>query len=214
MVLALLGGCVESQPSQFQQDAQTRIAAFAESKRTCISELSVPELTAIRHKIEIGKGIGLSETPPSFEFASNDTFPTAVDLPLIAKWAAIRDRCVRRSEQLLEPVPSASPIQKAQLQKDSEFFRNVHARVGELIVALYHQKLTYGEFAQRRYWISSEGLAAERGYRESVLEKNQERQAEAEERFANRLATWAAYMQAVNARAPQTVYVHGTIAVQ
>jgi len=31
---------------------------------------------------------------------------------------------------------------------------------------------------------------------------------------SNKLAAWAAYMQAVNARAPQTVYIHGTIAVQ
>jgi len=41
--------------------------------------------------------------------------------------------------------------------------------VSELIVAVYQAKLTYGEFAQKRYEIARDTPAAERQYREAVL---------------------------------------------
>jgi len=66
--------------------------------------------------------------------------------------------------------------------------------------------------------IGRDGSAAELAFRQATLEHDQQRQMQAQQlaqqEFSNRLATWNAYMQAVNARQPQTVHVDGTIRVQ
>jgi hypothetical protein len=70
-------------------------------------------------------------------------------------------------------------------------------------------KLTYGEFAQRRYEISKAATSAQRQYRETKLIEDQQRQIQAQqaanEQFNNTLIAWANYMQWVNARQPQMV---------
>ncbi len=83
------------------------------------------------------------------------------------------------------------------------------ARVGDLIVSLYQQKLTYGEFARKRYEITRAAADAQRQFRQSVqiADQAQRLQAQqlAEQQFQSSLAAWSAYMQSVNARQPQTV---------
>lgn len=81
--------------------------------------------------------------------------------------------------------------------------------MSELIVALYQEKLTYGEFAQLRYTIGKAAVDADQQYREARLIQDQDRQLQvqqiANQQFTNSLTAWANYMQAVNARQPQTV---------
>lgn len=85
-------------------------------------------------------------------------------------------------------------------------------------MALYQQKLTYGEFAKERYEITRDAADAERQYRQSIQVADQQQRMQvqqlAQQQFANRVATWSAYLQAVNARQPQTVHIDGTIRVQ
>jgi hypothetical protein len=182
--------------------------------------LAASDLDPIRNKVELYKQ--LSDGPPPFEIASNDTFPTDQERQLIAKWATIRDSCIKRQEAWLV-VPTSANAQlvaaaNAQLvavfQQEVSIFKEATANIGELIVSLYQQKLTYGEFAQKRYWISSQASAAERAYRQSVLDRDEQRRLQARQQFATTLTAWGNYIQAVEARQPRTVYINGTIRVQ
>ncbi len=172
-----------------------------------------PELNPIRNKVELIRKS--SEAGPPFEIASNDTFPTASERPVIEKWATMREECIKRGETALNAPPSGTPLQVAYSQEENDFRQQMEARVGELIVALYQLKLTYGEFAQKRYEISHEIAAAENQFRQSVLVADQQRQMQAQQlaqqQAQNNLAAWSTYMQAVNARQPQTVHLDGSI---
>lgn len=63
-----------------------------------------------------------------------------------------------------------------------------------------------------------DAAAAELAFRQSALDQDQQRQIQAQQlaqqQFANSLAAWFTYMQAVNARQPQTVHFNETIRVQ
>jgi hypothetical protein len=182
----------------------------------CKNDLATPELDPIRHKVELFRDV--NGPAPLFEIASNDTFPTASERAVIAKWATLRDECIRRGDAISNIPPSANAMQVAFRQQDRSFSKEASARVGHLIIALYQQKLTYGEFAYKRYEITRDASAAELAFRQSTLDRDQERQMQAQQlaqqQFANNLAAWSVYMQSVNARQPQTVHIDGTIRVQ
>jgi hypothetical protein len=86
--------------------------------------------------------------------------------------------------------------------------------VGELIVALYQQKLTYGEFAQKQYEFGRDALATELAFTRAIVERDDDRQVQVQQQFADVQRTWTNYIQAVNARQPQTVNIQGTILVR
>ena len=192
---------------------KTESAAIKGAQEQCKSELeSDHQLDPIRDKVELFKP--LNDGPPPFQFASNNTFPTDSERVLIAKWATMRDTCIQRGQALLVVPPAANMAQSAVFQEDTSFAEDATAHIRELIVSLYQQKLTYGEFAQKRYWISSQAVAAELAYRQSVIDHDEQRQLQAQQQFANTLTAWGNYIQAVNSRQPQTVYINGTIRVQ
>jgi hypothetical protein len=195
------------------QGTQARTAGTVTADEECKSEmLAATDLDPIRNKVELYKR--LADGPPSFEIASNDTFPTDQERPLIAKWATIRDSCIKRQEAWLVVPTSANAQLVAVFQQEVSIFKEATTSIGELIVSLYQQKLTYGEFAQKRYWISSQASAAELAYRQSVLDRDEQRRMQAYQQFTNTLTAWGNYIQAVEARRPQTVYINGTIVVQ
>ncbi|CPF97362.1 Uncharacterised protein [Burkholderia pseudomallei] len=160
----------------------------------------------MRHKIEF---VRQQDEAPPFEFASLDAFPTAAERPLIAKWATLRDGCVKRAHAVNVIPPNATPMDITYIQQEQAFTNEAEGRVSELVVALYQQKVTYGEFAQRRYEIGKAASDAQRQYREARVIQDTDRQLQAQQianqQFANNLNAWASYMQAVNARQPQTV---------
>ena len=86
--------------------------------------------------------------------------------------------------------------------------------MGYLILALYQQKLTYGEFARKRYEITRDALGALNELRQAYIDHEEQRQMLAQQQLTNTFAAWSEYMQAVNARQPQTVYIDGTIRVR
>jgi hypothetical protein len=126
----------------------------------------------------------------------------------------MRDSCIKRQTALLVAPSAANAEQTTVFQQEVSFAKDANSRVSELIVALYQQKLTYGEFAQKRYWLSSEAVAAERAFRQSVIDRDEQRQLQAKQRFVNALNAWSNYIQAVNARQPQTVHLNGAIRVR
>jgi hypothetical protein len=182
----------------------------------CISDMQSSDLDPIRDKVELSRTS--TDTPPPFQIASNDTFPTPSERQVIAKWATIRDECIKRANATSHIPPSATPLQIAFLQQDRAFSVEVTGRVGELILALYQARLTYGEFAQKRYEIGRDGAAAERQFRTATLIADHDRQVQAQQlaqqQFQNNLIAWSTYMQAVNARQPQTVHLEGSVRVK
>jgi hypothetical protein len=181
----------------------------------CKDQLRTSDLDPIRYKVELIRDSWENSVP--FAIATNDTFPTQEERAAISKWATLREECVARQNAAFSLPPTATPLQATQLQQDRSFFQSAAAGVGDLIVALYQQKLTYGEFARKRYEITRDAAEAERQYRESKQSADQQQQLQiqqfAQQQYANRLAAWATYMQGVNARQPLTVHVDGNISV-
>jgi hypothetical protein len=208
------GGRVHREAAKAQNDAI--VSAFQATAEQCKADFATPELDAIRHKVELFRESMDAAVP--FEIASNDTFPTDDDRPVIARWATLRDECLRRSDALSGIPPTASAMQVAFLQQSRSFYKQAAASTSDLIVALYQQKLTYGEFGRKRYEIGKDAAAAELAFRQAALDNDQQRQMQAQQlaqqQSANNLAAWSAYIQAVNARQPQTVHIDGTIRLQ
>jgi len=182
----------------------------------CKDQLATPDLDLIRYKVELSRDSWESAVP--FSIATNDAFPTQAEKVAIAKWATLREDCIsRQNAGFAASLQSMSPLQSTQTQQDRSFLVSAGAKVGELIVALYQQKLTYGEFARKRYEISRDAAEAERQYRESRQTSDQQRQLQlqqlAQQQYSNQLAAWATYMQGVNARQPLTIHVDGNLSV-
>jgi hypothetical protein len=181
----------------------------------CKDQLRTSDLDPIRFKVELSRDSLDSAVP--FAIATNDTFPSQEERVAISKWATLREACLARQNAALSLSPTATPLQVTQVQQDRSFLQSATAGVGDLIVALYQQKLTYGEFARKRYEITRDAAEAERQYRESRQLGGQQQQIQmqqlAQQQYANRLAAWGTYMQAVNARQPQAVHLDGTITV-
>jgi hypothetical protein len=163
------------------------------------------ELEPISKNVEL---IRVPESSVPFGIASNNNYPTADEAKVIAKWASIRDEFLteERAINAANP-PNGNVIQQANQGKLRSFNLELGAKVSELIVALYQGKLTYGEFAQKRYEIAHQLNTAARNFYTAILEKDREMQIRqqntAEQQVANNLAAWGAYMQGVNSRPVQ-----------
>jgi hypothetical protein len=209
------GGGQETRAEEARQKAAAANAQRQSDSTQCVDEMRSPELDPIRSKVEL-----VRQTPdaPPFEIASIDAFPSGSELPAIAKWAKMRDACMRRAGGALSAVPSSDPLEAAIGQQRLSFGTEAAARVSELILALYHQKLTYGEFAQKRYEVGRDAASAERQFDMAVLLADQEHQRQAkqlaQQQFQNSLLLWSSYMQNVNARQPRTVHLDGTVTVK
>jgi hypothetical protein len=109
-----LGACATHETAQ---DTQARKAGIVTADEECKSEmLAATDLDPIRNKVELYKQ--LSDGPPPFEIAANDTFPTTNERPIIAKWATIRDSCIKRQETWLVVPTSANAQLVAVFQQE------------------------------------------------------------------------------------------------
>jgi hypothetical protein len=173
----------------------------------CKKDYERPDLNPIRGKVEIVRDN--LDAPPPFAMASNEDFPTDVERQAIEKWANLRDACITRQRAARHVSEAATALQATVAERDTAYYDEVTAKVSALIVALYQRKMTYGEFAEKRYEFSRDGAAAEREYRQAMLNADQQlgmqAQQLAQQNFQNKLAVWSTYLQAVNARQPQTV---------
>jgi hypothetical protein len=172
----------------------------------CTKDYDSRDLDPIRSKVELYRS-NVDAAPP-FDIASNDSYPTDAERGAIAKWAKLRDGCLARQRAIPRVPPSSTSLQANFIEQDSAFGDEIAGKVSALIVALYQGKVTYGEFAEKRYEFSRDGAAAEREFRQAALIADQQRgiQAEqlAQQNFQNKLMIWSTYLQAVNSRPPQT----------
>lgn len=183
---------------------------FTAARSICESDLQSLDLEPIRNKVELVRST--PDEPVPFTIAVNDTFPTEVERKAIARWAELRDECIKRSASITDTPPSATPIQAVYIQQTHAFSRELEARVSSLIVSLYQAKLTYGEFAQARYEAGKQMADINRQYQAAALSADHDRQLQeqqlAQQKLQNNLLAWSAYTQAVSARQPQTVYLN------
>jgi hypothetical protein len=188
---------------------------LASATKECRSSMSTPQLDPIRLKVELLRES--ADFPVPFRVATNDTFPSGAERDAIRLWASLREECNRRADAISRVPPSATALQTSVIQGSIQLYRQAEEQTGELLVALYNQKLTYGEFAQKRYEIGRDAATAELAYRQSALEKDEQRALQlrqiAEQAYANQLNAMANYIQAVNARNPLEVHVSGSINV-
>jgi hypothetical protein len=172
----------------------------------CQDQMSSTGLDPIRSKVELYRPV--ADAPPPFQLAANDSYPTDMERQAIAKWASLRDACIARERAISRVPPSATPLQAAFIEQDASFANEITGKVSALIVALYQGRLTYGEFAQKRYEFGRDGTAAEREFRQATLIQDQQRAMQAEQlaqqNFQNKVAAWSVYLQAVNSRPAQT----------
>jgi hypothetical protein len=144
-----LGAALKTQPS----------VPTASAAEQCKSEFATPELDPIRHKVELYRESTDAGVP--FEIASNDAYPTDAELPVIARWATLREECIHQIVQLSSPPAHANAMQSAFIRQRQSLYNQAGERISDLIVALHQKKLTYSEFAHKRYeinrvvWIST-----------------------------------------------------------
>lgn len=173
----------------------------------CKRDYETTDLDPIRSKVEVVRSV--ADAPPPFSMASNEDFPSDSERSAIEKWATIRDNCLAKQRAARQTSQAATALQVTVAARDTAFSDEIAGKVSALIVALYQRKMTYGEFAQKRYEIARDGADAEREYRQAILMSDQQlaiqAQQLAQQNFQTKVAAWSAYIQAVNARPPQTV---------
>lgn len=190
----------EAAERQRAQQLASAEAAMRASREACRSEFEQPALNPIRAKVEL---LRVSpEAPVPFAIAANADFPTEPERAAIARWAEIRDACSRR--EAAAPEAEGSALTAAQLRADRKFAADAEAQIALLVVALYQLKMSYGEFAQKRFEIGRAADAARIQYREAAQSQDWARRFQMEQavvsRMQNNLTEWALYTQSVNAR--------------
>lgn len=205
------GGGQQTRAEQARQDAAAIPAAMQPVYSECDARLADSAFDPIRSKMQIGR---VSDVPPPFEMAANDSFPTDQERPLIARVATAIEECNAKLEALRRPAGDATPMQVQFFAQLRGFRVETRGRVQSLTVSLYQQKLTFGEYAQKSYEIRRDLGAAERRYREAVLSADQQRQLQAQQiaaqEFQNQLAVWSTFTQQVSARQPRSVSINCT----
>ena len=187
-------------------DAASTASIVNNLQSDCKIGMQVNELDIIRTKVDLFENA--SESAPTFEIATNTTYPNVDEKAAIAKWAKIREECMsRENEAIATSQQPSNAMQRAFADKENGFRRQMTAQVSSLIVALYQSKVTYGEFAQKRYEMTSSVISAERDYRAVTLMRDRNSQVQAEQlaiqQQQNNINALSIYMQSVNARQPQ-----------
>lgn len=183
-------------------------------KEHCRRLMTAPGLDPIHGKVDF---LRAPEQAPSFDVAANDAYPTAAERQAIRRWGELRQQCIAFEHRMIPEPTNLPPLELATYQQDQSYFTDLQEQVGDLIVLLYQGKLTYGQFAQKRYQVGREAMQAERAFRTASLAKNQDLSIHAQQLAAeqerNRIAAWQAYVQQVQAfkPPPAQIYVSPTV---
>jgi hypothetical protein len=206
LLVGSLTGCGPAhlvQELSYKSDVDKMVSQVKASQQQCKDEMQAPELNLIRSKVELTR-IFSDKNPPPFVISSNDNFATNAELPVIAKWASMRDICIQRANAFRTVPSSANPTERQQFQQQMAIGQEYSAHVGQLIVFLYKQKITYGELANREYDFSRDAMAAETALTQAIVARDEDRQSAVQQQFAVVLKGWNAYIQEVGSRQPHT----------
>lgn len=177
----------------------------------CKRKMQGHELDPIREKVELIQDPEDAGAVP-FAIATNDSFPSNEEKYAIARWATIREECIKQVTAAQTIPAEASPLEVSEIQQERSFGQAASASIGDLIVSLYQQRMTYGEFAKKCYEIRKEAIDSKRRFRLAVQISDQQRQMEARQlalqQQQNNVAAWSAFQQSVNARQPLTIHMN------
>jgi len=209
------GGATSSSPPASAAPSKEQEAineAIKTWKENCKASYATPELDPIRHKVEFFREPG--DDPLPFEIAGNSDFPTADEKPVIAKWATLRDECIRHWDELQLIPKTASTAQTAMLNQMRAFIQQAMGDLTELVIALHQQKLTYGEFGRKVYELGKAIGEFTLGIQQAAASSNNAQQqlqdvGAAQQQFTDKLDAFAKYVRTVNARKPKTVRLSG-----
>lgn len=214
LAIATMSGCAVAHLVQevgYKSDVDKLVLQVDAANQQCDVDMRTSDLDPIRQKVELNRNM-LDKDPPPFALASNEAFPTDSERPVVARWASLRDVCVQKINALRVTPSSANAKEKLDFQEQMSIKRELSAHVGELILVLYAQKMTYGEFAQKQYEFGRDALASELAFTQAVIDRDDDRRVQgeqqAQQQFANVVKAWTNYIQTVNARQPQTVNAH------
>lgn len=209
------GGGQQTRAEEAQQNQNNAQAANAKMQgqarelvAQCKASYETPDLDPIRQKVELLRES--TENAPPFEIATNSAFPDSAELPAISRWAKLREECDKRyDEWQTNQNSSGDQIARTNGEMILSMRHELSGRVSELLVSLYQQKLTYGEFAQKRYEFGRDESRAEKQMFQAIANADQQHQMQArelaEKEYQARTAAWSAYTQSVTQRQPQTV---------
>lgn len=208
VAMAGLSACAVRPPDAWK-DYRSELEAVDQRCRTGYAESAA--LDPIRSKVQLW--VSPVDASPPFAMLSDNTFPSEAERTAIQKWASMRDECLAERDRIFSKPVRMNGYVSVIIREDIGVARQQNAALTELIVALYEQKLTYGEFARKRHEIGSQLAQTLRDIDRSAVVHDEQLRAQAQALFAQNLQAWAAYMQAVNSRAPQTVYLTGSVQV-
>jgi hypothetical protein len=193
----------------YKIDVDKMKAQVEASQQRCKDDMQqASDLDPIREKVELFRAAS-DKDPPPFAIASNEAFPTDSERPVIARWASMRDACVKRANAILATPSSGRPQDKINFQDQMSIGTELSAHVGELILLLYQQKLTYGQFAQKHYEFDRDALASELALTKAIIDRDDDQREQAQKQFADVLKAWTNYIQTATARQPQTAKTRG-----
>ncbi|ASL45236.1 hypothetical protein bAD24_I17320 [Burkholderia sp. AD24] len=180
-------------------------------RKECAAAMSTPDLNPIRNKIEIFHD---PLSPAPYTYASLDAFPTDADIPLIIKWEELRDACIEQEHAISLASPDLTPMAQSIFLQRAAFASVAEAKLRQLTVALSQQKLTYGEFAQRRYQINAAADNAASQVSATLNIRDQGSQILAQDRIKKEFSIESdaldGYLHALAARPPRMVRLAAT----
>ncbi len=211
VLTATLSGCgVAQREAQQSQDAAISAdlkAGAAALRQECAAKLETKQLDPIRDKIEFYKS--RTDGPAPFSMLSNSRYPNNEEQKAIAIFAGLRDECTNLDRQRIQHQVLPSNVNRVMYDKLNSFSLSTARQTGDLLVALYQGKITYGEFAKKRAESSAASASAREDYLQAMQQADQQRRMQelqlAEQRNQSSMAAWSSYLQAVQAMQPHTV---------
>jgi hypothetical protein len=202
-----LCGCVGAiQSATLHKEVQENQKNVGHANESCKSELDQDAALGPLHgKVELYR-TDLVSSPP-FAMLTNESFAAGAELPAIAHWADVREKCRKAADAAFQMPKAAYDNQRQYVTDLRNMIRSQLQGVDSLLVALYQQKVTYGEFAQKRFDISRDTSAIISEMRRAADDRDAQRAAVAQQSFANAMGIWSSYIAAVNARPARTVII-------
>jgi hypothetical protein len=201
-----LCGCAAIQSAALHDEVQENKKNIGLANERCKSELDQDAaLEPLHGKVELYR-TDLVSSPP-FAMLANESFAAGAEVPAIAHWADVRERCRKAGDAAFQMPKAAYDNQRQYVTDLRNMIRSQVQGVDSLLVALYQQKVTYGEFAQRRFEVSRDTSAAIADMRRAADDRDMQRAALAQQSFANAMGVWSSYIAAVNSRPARTVVI-------
>jgi hypothetical protein len=111
-----------------------------ENTEKCLAELNIPELEILKGKVQFDRRL-----TPSASIISNETYPNNDEKLAIGKWIQLREECNRRTNLIFsKEVKFGLMYELRTIEERTSEFGN------QLVLALYNEQITFGEFARKR----------------------------------------------------------------